>query len=116
MATPLHDPEYAPHRSHPDPLLYGPAVDVRLGDEELVELVADHVLRDVDRNELLAVVHGDRVSHHRGDDRRASRPGLHDLALVAPVHLLDVLEERILDVRALRDRTCHPPTSLGAAL
>ena len=30
---------------------------------ELAELVADHVLGDVDRDELSAVVHGDGVTH-----------------------------------------------------
>ena len=46
---------------------------------ELAELVADHVLGHVDRDELLAVVHRERVPDHLGDHRRSARPGLDDL-------------------------------------
>src|SRR5437867_5366511 len=81
---------------------------------ELSELVPDHVLGHVHGNELLAVVHGDRVSDHLGHDRRAPRPGLHDLPLVVPVHLLDGAKERVLHVRTFRDRTSHRlPASLA---
>src|SRR6185503_18953328 len=68
---------------------------------ELAELVADHVLRHVDRDELLPVVHGHRVANHFGNDRGSARPGLDDLLLVGPVHRLDLLEERGIDERAL---------------
>src|SRR3954452_21952659 len=43
---------------------------------ELAELVADHRLGHEDRDVLAAVVHGQRVAEHVGDDRRAARPGL----------------------------------------
>src|SRR6185369_12087685 len=49
---------------------------------KLAELVPDHVLGHVDRNVLLAVVHGDRQTDEIGHDRGAPRPGL-DRALVA---------------------------------
>ena len=68
---------------------------------ELAELVPDHVLRQVHRDELLAVVHGERVPDHLGNHRRAARPGLDDLLLAAAVHDLDLLEQRQVDERAL---------------
>ena len=68
---------------------------------ELAELVPDHVLGHVDRDELPPVVHGNRVPHHLGDDRRPARPGLDDLLVAAAVHDLDLLEERHVDERTL---------------
>src|SRR5262249_51788842 len=64
---------------------------------KLAELVADHVLRHVNGNELLAVVHGQRVPHHLRNDRRPARPRLDDLLLRAAIHHLDLLEERRVD-------------------
>ena len=85
-----------------------PAVPaVGAGRGELTEAVADHVLGHVDRDVLLAVVDGDRVADERREDHRRARPGLHDLLLVAPVHLLDPPLEAKLDERALLDRTGH---------
>src|SRR5207247_6364536 len=55
------------------------------GHRELTQPVTDHVLRDVDRNELLAVVDGERVADELRRDRRAARPRLQHLLLPAPV-------------------------------
>src|ERR1700733_10838972 len=49
---------------------------------EFAELVTDHVLGAVDRDELVAVVDGEGKRDHFGRDHRAPRPGLDD-ALVA---------------------------------
>src|SRR4030095_1248725 len=57
-------------------LLVGRVALERARERELAEFVADHVLRHVDRDVLLAVVHGDRQPHELGRDRRAARPGL----------------------------------------
>src|SRR5690606_12695425 len=69
------------------------------GQGELAELVADHVLVDQHRDVVLAVVHGDGVTHHLGQDHRAARPGL-DRALAGArgLHLLEqvVVHERTL--------------------
>src|SRR5688500_17327520 len=74
---------------------------------ELAELVAHHVLGHVDRDELLAVVHGHRVADHLGHHRRAARPGLDDLLLVRAVHRLELLEERRVDEPPLLQCTTH---------
>src|SRR5712691_10220095 len=87
-----------------------PAIGAGVG--ELAEAMADHVLGHVDRDVLLAVVDGDRVTDERREDDRGARPGLDDLLLVAPVHLLDPPLEAELDERALLDRTRHLATSL----
>src|SRR5690242_11570868 len=54
-------------------LLVGRVALERARQGELAELVTDHVLRHVDRDVLLAVVHGDREPHEVGGDRRAAR-------------------------------------------
>src|SRR5262249_57534628 len=77
------------------------------GRAELTKAMRDHVLGHVDRDVLLAVVDRDRVADERREDHRRARPRLHDLLLVALVHLLDPGEETGLDVRALLDRTGH---------
>src|SRR3954470_7164171 len=87
-----------------------PAVVAGVG--ELAEAMADHVLGHVDRDVLLAVVDRDRVADERREDHRRPRPGLHDLLLVEPIHLLDPPLEAELDERALLDRTRHLATSL----
>ena len=50
------------------------AEDARRG--ELAELVADHVLRDINRDELVPVVHGDGETHEVGGDHGSARPRL----------------------------------------
>src|SRR6476660_9742425 len=85
------------------------------GGAELTEAMSDHVLGHVDRDVLLAVVHGDGVADERREDHRRARPGLHDLLLVALVHLLDAAEESGLHEGALLDGTGHrllPPRYL----
>jgi hypothetical protein len=69
------------------------------GRRELAELVPDHVLGDVHRDELPAVVHGQRVADHLGHDRGPPRPGLDDLPLGPAVHHLDLLEKVGIDER-----------------
>src|SRR5512139_220291 len=73
-----------------DLLVRGMAVEGTRGGE-LAELVTDHVLRDENRHELAAVVHGEGVSDEVGGDRRAAGPSPDHLAiarLVGRVHLL----------------------------
>src|ERR1700728_4338384 len=56
---------------------------------ELAQLVADHRLGHVDRDVAAAVVDGDGVADHVGDDRRAAGPGLDDLLLATRVQDVD---------------------------
>src|SRR5687767_7680857 len=81
---------------------------------ELAELVPDHRLGHEDRDVLAAVVHGHRVPEHVGDDRRAARPGAdHVLGalFVLGVHLL---EQVVVDERALLQAAWHNGLSLTA--
>src|SRR5207245_2438826 len=88
--------------------LLGRAVRLeRAGHRELAQPVADHVLGDIDRDELLAVVDGERVADELRRDRRAARPGLQHLLLAAPVQLLHPRQEGLVDVRPLLERTPH---------
>src|SRR5207248_3365758 len=58
---------------------------------KLTQLVPHHILRDIDRDKLLPVVHGDGEAHELRQDRRAARPRAHHLLLVRRperIHLL----------------------------
>src|SRR4051812_50167148 len=74
---------------------------------ELAELVPDHGLGHEHRDVLAAVVHGDRVPEHVGDDRRAPRPGADDglgALVVLGVHLG---EQVVVDEGALLQAAWH---------
>src|SRR5207244_13360642 len=47
----------------------------RAGRRKLAQLVAHHILSDVDRNVSFAVVHATCHAHHFGRNRRTPRPG-----------------------------------------
>src|SRR5690242_2631707 len=59
------------------------------GGSELAQLVADHVLRHVDRHVAAAVVDADGVTHHLREDRRVAAPGLEHALVARPIHDLD---------------------------
>src|SRR4029079_18468382 len=75
----------------------------RARERELAELVPDHVLGDVDRHELAAVVHRERMADHLRRDGGAARPGLDDLLVALAVHRLDLVHEVVVDEGALLD-------------
>src|SRR5262249_26805965 len=74
---------------------------------KFAELVADHVLGHVHRDELVPVVHGEGMAHELGQDRARPAPGLHHPLLVPAVQDLDLGEQGFLDKRALFYATSH---------
>src|SRR5437870_13282783 len=79
---------------------------------ELTELVADHGLGDVHGHVLAAVVDGDGVADHLGDDRGPARPRLDDALLAGLVQPLDLDPQVVVDERALLETSWHSlPTS-----
>src|SRR5215212_10785498 len=88
----------------------------RAGQSELAELVPDHGLGDEHRDVLAPVVHGDRVPEHVGDDRRASRPGLDDVLRALVVLDFHLLEQVVVDERALLQAARHLCLPSSAAL
>src|SRR2546428_5360208 len=84
-----------------------PAAAEDPGRHELAELVTHHVLGDVDRNELVAVVDRERVTHELRQDRAAPRPGLEHPLVAAAIESLDLADQGIHHVRPLLDRTRH---------
>src|SRR5947209_16098138 len=74
---------------------------------ELAELVPDHALGDEHRHVLAAVVHGDRVPEHVGDDRRAARPGLDHVLAALVVLNVHLLEQVVVDERTLLQTAWH---------
>src|SRR5436190_18768515 len=79
---------------------------------ELAELVPHHVLGDVDGQELVAVVHGQRMADELRQNRATARPGLEHALLAAPVQAFDLPDQRVDDVRTLLDGTRHELTCL----
>lgn len=67
------------------------------GECKFAEFVADHVFRDVDGSEHLAIVNAERVADEIGGDRRAAGPGLNGLLGAGFDRLLDFFEEVIVD-------------------
>lgn len=57
------------------------------GRSELAKLVTHHVLGDVHRDELIAVMHGDSLTHKVGRYHRSSRPRLDGNLLVGLLRL-----------------------------
>src|SRR3954449_6821112 len=74
---------------------------------ELAELVPDHALGDEHRDVLAAVVHGDRVPEHVGDDRRATRPRADHVLAALVVLRVHLLEQVVVDERALLQAPRH---------
>ena len=77
------------------------------GESKLAQLVADHVFRDVNSSEHLAVVNAERVTDEIGSDRRAARPGLNGFLSAGLGRLLDFLEQVIIDEEPFFDGACH---------
>src|SRR5581483_52801 len=95
-------------------LLLGDLLVARVGGEgpgrrELAELVTDHFLGDVHRDELLAVVDAERQADELRQDRAAARPGLDHVVAHGAARLLGLLDQAALDERAFPDGTCHLP-------
>src|SRR3954466_1772582 len=88
-------------------LLLAGVVAERAGRRELAELVTDHRLGDVYGDVLAPVVHRDRVPDHVGNDRGATAPRLDDLLLALGVQLVDLLEQVVVDERALLQAARH---------
>src|SRR6195952_4319025 len=88
---------------------------------ELAELVPDHRLGDEHRDVLAAVVHGERVPEHVGDDRRAPRPGADDVLGALVVLRVHLGEQVVVDEGALLQAAWHlfrvlsPSTGLARA-
>src|SRR5947207_15190894 len=74
---------------------------------ELTELVADHLLRDEHGHVLAAVVDGDRVTDHLGEDGSGARPRAEHLLRARRVHLLDLLEQPFFHERPLLAGSAH---------
>src|SRR4051812_50197725 len=64
---------------------------------------------------LAAVVHRDRVPEHLGDDRRTPRPGLDDVLRVLVVLNFHLLEQVVVDERALLQAARHLLTPVTRA-
>src|SRR5258707_87847 len=74
---------------------------------ELAELVADHVLGDQHRDELVAVIDAKGQADELREDRRAPRPRLDDLVAPGSARLLGLFQEVAVDERPLPYRACH---------
>ena len=71
------------------------------GGAELAELVADHRLGDVHRDVLATVVNGDGGPDQAGEEGAAAGPGIDDLAFPSGVLGVVLLEQVLVDERAI---------------
>ena len=68
---------------------------------EFAKFVADHVLSNVNRNELVSIMNCDSVADEVRGDHAGARPGLYDLLLLATIiHSKNSLLQCFLDVRS----------------
>jgi len=68
---------------------------------EFAQLVAHHLVGDVDRHVLLAVVHGDRQTDELGQDHGAARPGLDRFFVLVGHGLVDLGHQVMVNKRTL---------------
>ena len=73
---------------------------------EFAEFVANHIFRDVNGGEHLAVVNAERVPDEIGSDRRAAGPGLNGFLGARLGRLLDFFEQVIVNEEAFFDGAC----------
>ena len=69
------------------------------GRREFAELVAYHILSDVNRNELVSIMNCDSMADEVRGDHTGTGPGLHDLLLLATIiHSKNSLFQGFLDI------------------
>src|SRR5918996_1836235 len=81
---------------------------------ELAQFVSDHLLGHEHRHVLAAVVHGDRMADHLGEDRRRAGPRSHHPLRARSVHVLDARHQATLDERPLLRRSTHSGSFLSS--
>src|SRR5690606_7017572 len=79
----------------------------RAGGSELPQLVTDHRVGDEHGNVLATVVHRDRVSDEGRQDHGAARPGLDHVVGTGLVLCFHLLEQVVVDERALLETARH---------
>ena len=77
------------------------------GRGKFTQLVADHILGDIDRHMLAAVVDGDGVADKVGENRGRAGPGLDDLLVVAVVELDNLLVKTVKHIRPFLYGSAH---------
>jgi hypothetical protein len=77
----------------------------RTGQREFAELMADHVLVDVNGNVLAAIMNGDRQPDKLGQDGGTARPGFDRLFLFAFDGRIDLFDQMRIDEWAFFNRT-----------
>ena len=69
------------------------------GRSELAKLVTHHVLGDVHRDELVAIMHGNSLTHKVGRNHRSSRPSLDSDLLVGLLGLDNAFFQFVENIR-----------------
>jgi hypothetical protein len=72
---------------------------------EFAKLVPYHLLGDIDRHMLAAIVNRDCVANHAWKDRGCARPCAHYRSLVAGIEDIDLFLKLQIDVWALLGRS-----------
>src|SRR5438105_1952255 len=99
-----------------DDLLVGRVTLEGPREREFAQLVADHLVGDVDRHVLLAVVHGDREPDEIGQDHGAARPGLDRLLVLGGHGPVDLGHQVVVDEGTFLEGASHLFMSLALFL
>src|SRR6218665_4119748 len=75
---------------------------------EFAQLVAHHLVGDIDRHMLLAVVHGDGQTDELGQHHGATRPGLDGFLFLGGDGFFDLRQQVMVNKWTLFERPSHP--------
>ena len=77
------------------------------GGGELAQLVTDHILGDIDRHVLAAVMDGEGVADKVRENGGGAAPGFQDALLTGLIHLLNPFHQHRLYERTLLYASTH---------
>ena len=82
----------------------------RAGRSKLTEFVTYHVLRDINRNELVSIVNCDCVTYKVRGNHRCAAPSLDNFFLAGLIHSQHLVFQLNVDKRScsLDDESCNP--------
>ena len=72
---------------------------------KFTQAMANHVFSDIDRHMPAAIMDGDCVTHHLGEDRAVAAPGADDFLLAAGIHRFNFFQKLGVDERPFFQRS-----------
>ena len=85
------------------------------GRSEFTELMPNHILGNINWDEPITIVNGQRMTDEIRRDRRATGPSLDDLLISRAIEMFDFFRQMPIDERAFFNRSCHDSSLLRVA-